>query len=50
MERGRERERKKKKQQGKKLFIQPRVYSTLCSARRTRTMARVNVSSMEAKE
>lgn len=43
-------ERKKKKQQGKKLFIQPRVYSTLCSARRTRTMARVNVSSMEARE
>lgn len=43
-----EREKREKKkesweQQGKKLFIQPRVYSTLCSARRTRTMARVNV-------
>lgn len=40
------REKKKKEsweQQGKKLFIQPRVYSTLCSARRTRTMAHVNV-------
>lgn len=43
-----EREKREKKkesweQQGKKLFIQPRVYSTLCSARRTRTMGRVNV-------
>lgn len=40
-----ERKERKLEQRGKELFIQRRVYSTLCSERRTRTMARVNVPS-----
>ena len=38
-------EERKLEEHGKKLFIHPRVYSTLCSARSMRTMARVNVPS-----